>query len=349
MQKTNITLKTIATECSVSVMTVSRALNPRHHKSMRPETRDRILKAIDKYGYTSNPTARRLKRQKADAITLVMGPRVMKGPAVCPDFDAHHECNSWNMVRGVITEARKLNYDVKIESLLDKGLCDEVIAHIKPQLTDGVIFSNTSELEPVIEYIRKNKIPSIILEHNFDLLSSDRKPCVAINRSSGFVSAFEHLWNKGHRKIAFFGNQKQKMSNYTRKIFESYFSEKNSFNQDFIFSLENIYDLRNLLNSFNGNFPFTAILCLNDTMADFTVRELIYMKYRVPEDIAVIGIDGNPTYQRSNASQISTIKLPWLELAETGTHALINLIEEGENSLKTSQLLEAEFIQGKTS
>lgn len=349
MEKGNVTLKTIAEKCGVSVMTVSRALNPRYSKSLRAETRDRIQEAAAKYQYTFNPIARRLKRQKVDAITLVMGPRVMTGPAVCPDFDAHHECNSWNMVRGVITEARRFSYDVKIESLLDRGLCDEVIAHIKPQLTDGVIFSNTSELEPIIQYIKTNGIPFIILEHNLDLMSVPGQPYVAINRAPGFLTAFNHLWDKGHRQVAFFGNQKQKMSNYTRKVFETYFTEKEAFDQSLVFDIGGIYDLRDLLSNFSGHFPFTAIQCLNDTMADFTVRELRYLGFRVPEDIAVIGIDGNPTYQKESTTCLSTVKLPWRELAETGTRALIDLIEDGENALKNSRLLESEFIPGKTS
>jgi DNA-binding LacI/PurR family transcriptional regulator len=133
------------------------------------------------------------------------------------------------------------------------------------------------------------------------------------------------------------------------KIFKSYFSDKKAFDDNLIFNVDNIYDLRDLLKSFNGNFPFTALQCLNDTMADFTVRELRYMGIEVPEDIAVIGMDGNPTYQAKNGSHISTVKLPWQELAAVGARTLIGMIEQEENILRATKLIDAVFIPGKTS
>jgi LacI family transcriptional regulator len=180
-------------------------------------------------------------------------------------------------------------------------------------------------------------------------MNTNTIPNVAINRTPGFVAAFEHLWEKGHRKVAFLSNSQQISSSYTMKIFKSYFSDKKAFDDNLIFNVDNIYDLRDLLKSFNGNFPFTALQCLNDTMADFTVRELRYMGIEVPEDIAVIGMDGNPTYQAKNGSHISTVKLPWQELAAVGARTLIGMIEQEENILRATKLIDAVFIPGKTS
>ncbi len=49
---------------------------------------------------------------------------------------------------------------------------------------------------------------------------------------------------------------------------------------------------------------FSAILCVNDPMADRWIRELSYAGISVPKEKAVIGFDNNPAYQ-----EISTVDI----------------------------------------
>ncbi len=55
-----ITIKDIARMCGVGVSTVSRAIN--NHPDINPETKQKVMDIIQKYGYIPNNSARYLKR-----------------------------------------------------------------------------------------------------------------------------------------------------------------------------------------------------------------------------------------------------------------------------------------------
>ena len=64
------TIKDIAKICGVGVSTVSRAIN--NHPDINPETKQKILNAIQEYGYIPNNSARNLKRVDAKAIAVLV-------------------------------------------------------------------------------------------------------------------------------------------------------------------------------------------------------------------------------------------------------------------------------------
>ena len=53
-----MTIKDIAKKCHVGVSTVSRAMN--NHPDINPETKEKILKAIEEANYVPNNSARNL-------------------------------------------------------------------------------------------------------------------------------------------------------------------------------------------------------------------------------------------------------------------------------------------------
>lgn len=65
-----MTIKDIAKKCHVGVSTVSRAMN--NHPDINPETKEKILKAIEEANYVPNNSARNLKRNDAKAIAVLV-------------------------------------------------------------------------------------------------------------------------------------------------------------------------------------------------------------------------------------------------------------------------------------
>jgi DNA-binding LacI/PurR family transcriptional regulator len=347
--KNKVTLKSIAAECNVSAMSVSHALNPRKQHHVSKATREKILKAIEKHNYTRNLSASRLRRQKTECLTLVMGVRVMRGPQIAPDFDAHHEALSWGLVRGIITEARKFNYDVKLEALVDIGLTDDVIKHIKPELTDGVIFESSSETGEIIDYIKSLKIPYVVLNDSGLSKKAYISKTVSFSMESGIHTAIDELLKSGRKRIAYAGNDKSGFSNSCCKIIIDALKKKNIFNQDLMFNVKDFFDIKSLVSSWNGKLNFDALIGLNDTVADLFYKELSFAGFKIPEDCALIGIGGNPAYQGAGRSCISSIKLPFYELASEGVKSLIDIIESNHLCLQKNKFLETEFIKSKTS
>lgn len=66
----NITIKDLAKELNVSIATISRALND--DKNIKPETKSKILAAVEKYGYMRNPIARNLQSGRTNTIGVIV-------------------------------------------------------------------------------------------------------------------------------------------------------------------------------------------------------------------------------------------------------------------------------------
>jgi LacI family transcriptional regulator len=66
----DLTLKDIAKIANVSVATVSRVLN--NLGGYSEETRKKVLKVIDEYGYRRNAAARNLKTKKSNTVAVLL-------------------------------------------------------------------------------------------------------------------------------------------------------------------------------------------------------------------------------------------------------------------------------------
>ncbi|MBC7217273.1 MAG: LacI family DNA-binding transcriptional regulator, partial [Candidatus Caldatribacterium sp.] len=65
-----LTIRDVAKRAGVSPMTVSRVINGR--RGVKPETRARVLQAIEELGYVPNSLARSFALQKTKTIGLVI-------------------------------------------------------------------------------------------------------------------------------------------------------------------------------------------------------------------------------------------------------------------------------------
>ena len=124
-----ISLQTIAAECGVSAMTVSRALDPVKRELLSPETRALVTAAIEKYGYEGNVSARRLKSGRQEALTLIFTARPIP-PEGRTIFDAFTDARTLTMMKSALAEARRFRYELKLESSMAFGDGDEIIRRL---------------------------------------------------------------------------------------------------------------------------------------------------------------------------------------------------------------------------
>ncbi len=104
--------------------------------------------------------------------------------------------------------------------------------------------------------------------------------------------------------------------------------------------------LRELLAGSASALPFTAAFCTNDTLAARLVRELGYAGRRVPGDVAVVGFDNHPLYQRG-AQPLSTVDLPLYQLGKAAMARLAAMID-GERSPPPLELIPSSYIARQT-
>ena len=342
MVKRQVSLKTIAEKCDVSMMTVSRALDPRHKDRMRASTRKRILETVEECGYTSNIAARRLKSQRSETITLVMRDR-LSIKMDCLDFDSHYEYISFSIMKGALKGAREYNYDIKFElAPFDESF------QIKPTQTDGILFSTLLDMEHVIRDAEKWKMPYLAVGSSVRKQNLRPENSIVIDRAPGVLASFEHLREKGHEKIGFIGASTQLSSESNCKLLRNFLMDGAIYDDNLFYDVFDCFSLRKLLASFNREFPFTALVCFNDTLADSTVRELRNLGVEVPRDLAVVGFDGNTAYRGEGKTNPSTVYVPWEETLTEAVRTLIQKIENKNNDTGFTKTLPTKFIMGET-
>lgn len=78
--RTRVGVRDVAREAGVSTQTVSRVIN--EHPHIRPETRDRVLAAIDRLDYRVNNAARALGTRTTRTLGVIASDATLYGPAV---------------------------------------------------------------------------------------------------------------------------------------------------------------------------------------------------------------------------------------------------------------------------
>jgi DNA-binding LacI/PurR family transcriptional regulator len=167
----------------VSHMTVSRVLNGA--ASVRPETRARVLAAIERLGYRRNITARALATGRSQTLGVVTIDTTLYGPA--------------STLYGIERAARAEGYFVSIVSLrsIDRASIREAVGRLVDQRVDGVIL-----VVPLVSAADALKglahdIPLVAVEGD---LRADI-PVVTVDQVDGARKATEHLLALGHRTV----------------------------------------------------------------------------------------------------------------------------------------------------
>ncbi len=143
--------------------------------------------------------------------------------------------------------------------------------------------------------------------------------------------AAEHLWNRGYRRFAFIGSSDWGWSNARGQGFARWLALRGGKPQIHLFSSD-------LLPVFWSDDPARRherlqglIRCLptpcgvftaNDVIACFVVQAARHQRYRVPEDLGVIGVDNDPFPNAAAGVAITSIELPFREIGRQAARLL---------------------------
>jgi DNA-binding LacI/PurR family transcriptional regulator len=119
------TMADVARTLGLSHQTVSRVLNG--HPSVRPDTRARVLKAIEDLGYRRNPAARALVTRRSQTLGVVAFDTTLYGPA--------------STLAGIEEAAREAGYFVSVASVkaVTIDTMRDALDRLSAQSVDGVI------------------------------------------------------------------------------------------------------------------------------------------------------------------------------------------------------------------
>lgn len=316
-----ITLKEIASKCSVSIATVSNILNGKSNVS--EETKQRVLQVIQETGYKPNFLARGLRASKTKTVGLLI--------------DDLSEFSCPPLVEGIMAYLEEYDYKSILENLRFyskwgknwykyENYHDDVtsaIQEFEAIKVDGIIYvaGHCRNIQAIPKNLR---IPTVICY----AFNEDRNfSSVIFNDEQAAFQMTEHLIKNGHRNIAVIQGAKDNMHTKARlKGFLKAMKENNiSVNEQLLYNgdwtLESGYSsCKNIIE--NGQNP-TVIFCFNDLMAAGAYGYLSTTNIKPGEDIAIAGFDNRPVSSILNPP-LTTMEIPLKEIGQKSAELLIN-------------------------
>lgn len=305
------TIKEVADRAGVSFKTVSRVVNGQDN--VAPDTRERVLRAIEELDYRPNLAARHTRTGQSQLIGLISDEIASTPFAV-------------NIIKGAQSEAwqhEKMLFVINTER--DKQAEKRAIAALLERRVEGIIYATMYHrvVDPP-ENIRN--VPTVLL----DCFCKDYSlPSITPDEVQGGQIATEALLERGHRRIGFINIDFERhypaaagrLAGYQRAL-EAYdvpFSEDlvrvgNSMADQ---GYEHAKDLMSL------DDPPTAIFCGTDRTAMGTYDALKEMGLRIPDNVAIVGFDNQELIAAYLRPALSTMALPHYEMGRWAVQQLL--------------------------
>ncbi|MGA5200307.1 LacI family DNA-binding transcriptional regulator [Streptomyces variegatus] len=297
-----MTIAYIAESAGVSVPTVSKVLNGR--SGVSDETRARVEKLINKYGYRKPSGSRRQK-----IVELV--------------FRELESMWGVEILRGVEEVARRNRIGVMVSKL---GLHDskagmDETAGRRPQCVLSVSWLSEAERDR----LAANSIPYVVFDPIDDV--PDGVPYVAATHFRGGQSAARHLIGLGHRRIAMISGPDHafclaRMAGYRSALDTAGLPVDPELIVRMQLTREDGYAAAGELLA-RPDRP-TAIFTANDLQALGVYQAAREAGLRIPEDLSVVGYDDVPVTAWVDPP-LTTVHQPLTEMAAAATELALTL------------------------
>lgn len=307
-------LRDVASRAGVSVKTVSNVVNGYVH--VTPAMRARVQAAIDELDYRPNLSARSLRGGRSGIIALAV-----------PDLRVPYFAE---LARCVVRYAEERGQTVLIDQTDGERERELVVlAGIRAHLIDGLVFSPLAlSVEDMAARV-ESATPMVLLGERTGNETADH---VAIDNVAAARTATEHLISLGRLRIAAIGYQDEVSGGTGRLRAEGYETALAAAGLPLLRGLQIATEWFNradgaqaMTTLLDGGASFDAVFCFTDLMAVGALRVLLERGVRVPDQVAVIGVDGIEEGQYTTPS-LSTIAPDKDAIARTAVDLLLSRI-----------------------
>jgi DNA-binding LacI/PurR family transcriptional regulator len=309
-----MTIADVATEAGVSPATVSRVLNDSGYP-VRPETRQRVLHAIEKLDFRPNEVARALLLKRTRTVGLVI-----------PDIaNPYYPAIS----RGVEDEASARGYAVIFcNTDRDSAKSEQYVHTLLQKQVEGIIVAGGgTDFGKASETFARTQV---VFVGRPEL----RWPSVEIDNAAAVATGMSHLVELGHRRIAFVGgpekltSSRDRLEGYRRSLREHGLGDEPGLVREGDYTESGGYEgARSLLSE--RRRP-TAIFAANDRMAIGALAAASDLELEVPADVSVVGFD-DIALARYVRPTLTTLSIPAYDLGATAMRLLLELQERKRN------------------
>lgn len=299
----------------VTARTVSNVLSG--NTPVRPETRERVMRAVDELGYRINTAARSLKTGRTGSITLAI-------PDLGIDYFA-------DLARRIMTEAERHDWAVVIEQTGARREREiSILSGGHRQHSDGLIFQPHA-LGPGDERYLAGNDRLVILG---DRIFHGPVDHVTMANTAAARVATQYLIDRGHRRIAAIGSNPRIRSVSAASLrLEGYqdalAGAGMQLRPEYVIPAEE-WHLRDGATAMAQLLALPerpdAVFCFNDTLAFGALHTAQSTGLSVPGDIAVVGFDNVP-FAEFSVPPLTTIEPGTDEIAKLAVDLLAARVE----------------------
>ena len=332
----DINIKDIARLAGVGVSTVSRVIN--NHPDVNKATKAHVISVIRKQHYVPNNSARNLKRSQSNTIGVLI-----KG-ITNPFFS--------RMIKVIEKEITRYKYTMVLHNVeTDVDEIDAAIELSMEKKLRGIIFLGGC-FNHTPEKLSALKVPFVLT--TITTLSDDSSrelfSSVSIDDFKEAYKAVDYICKAGHKKIAILAAEVNdesigwlRLEGYKAALRDNGIEpdpKLTAFNDEF--SLSCGFNSTKQLLKGDG---FTCIFCISDLLAMGSAKAILTEGKRIPQDISVVGFDGQQMAQFYSPS-IMTVYQPDEEMALCSVQTLMDMLEH--DGKHRHLLFEGKLMEGES-
>ncbi len=322
----------IAEQVGVSRITVSKVLlqTKGNKTNVSAETASRILAAAKQMGYTPNAAARQLAGVGNKLIGVLIDAH---GLSVEYQRVSHEEeAANARGYRLIVGQCRPDIKEIKsyIDDFFSRGI-EGMIIHAHAAYPDicTELMQASSKIKHVVYYDRPGS-------------QTENINCVNIDLADGMKNLVRRIVAKGRKKIFYFVPYRklpagkyfsfqERERGFTEALKEAGLACPERFSERFIFPVEpGLEQIAPLVKQIVNEYKPDAIIARNDEIAAMTIRTLLDMGVKCPDDIAVAGFDNRSfcPYLKPSLTSVDT-------RVDKASHAAVSLLVDRVEDLKS--------------
>ncbi|HKF22535.1 MAG TPA: LacI family DNA-binding transcriptional regulator [Candidatus Angelobacter sp.] len=321
----NVTLRDVAQKSGFSIATVSVVLNQAPLANyLSPQTKKHIERTARSLGYQPNFLARSLRNRKNRALGIVVFD--LSDPFCTP------------ILKGIENTVYQASYlSLLADAQSEWARFERHLAVLLGQRVEGLIIIANWILADInlLADLQKRDIPTVIIGR--ELRHSSIHSVLVDNEAGGHL-ALQHLYDLGHREIAFIRGPKMLPDSGRRWKGVRSFARSVGLNIDPRLVLD-LPDLRTPNAGFEAGIraseellrrgrAFTAIMAFDDMTAMGCLRTLTHEGIKVPDKCSVIGFD-DIAPAGLTVPALTTIRQPMEAMGGVAVSMIVDTVRAG--------------------
>ncbi len=313
-RSSSVTIRDVARQAGVSVATVSRYIN--RNAPVSTEVAERLKQVMTKLRYVPHAAARHLASRKTRVIGLLLN-------NLHNDFFVP-------LLNGVEAVVRKKEFNLIIATYHANSRTT-MPPPIGPHNTDGLLVFSDGLVDEDLADLTAKGFPMVLVHRTSP--PSLNIPSVTVENLEITQKLVEHLIQvHGKRRILFLRGPLDQEDSFRREVaYKSALAANNiPFDERLVLNGEFERDVAyHVLNDFLENgmqVPFDAVFTGDDDAAIGVLRALHKHKYKIPEEIAVVGFDDLGFASFLNPP-LTTVRAPTESVGRIAAERLFDVLE----------------------